>query len=179
MTFDPFTATFEQAQAMPHAHAPRGPVAQWAGAQELLGRRPFFEANPLDGIALCCTRDLVAPEWLARAFLRGFYKVTTCRARSWDEAFGAALPKGANLAAARRTRENRLRVALAVTDITDRDPARATDKALFEAAGKAAGEGATRAEELWREALALRMAHKPRRSKPAGFAKLAGIPKRR
>lgn len=177
--FDPFSTTLEQAQAEPDAYAVRGAVARWAGAQELLQRQAFFEVNPLDGIAVCCIHDLVAPEWLALAYLRGFYKVTGCQVRTWDEAFGPAFPKGVNLAARRRARRDRVHAIVVVKDMLDRDPGRPMDKAFWSEVGVAIGEGATRAEELWREALALGFAHHPRRSQPASFRKAAGVRRRR
>lgn len=185
--FDPFTATLDVALARPDAYATRGAVWQWGGAQLLLGRREFYERHPLDGMAVCALHDLVAPDWLARAFLRGFYAVTNCRARTWDEAFGPAFPKGTNLASKRRARINRGKAALAFSDILRRDPQRAVDKGLWEEIGKLIGEGATRAEELYREALRMGMAlsadavrrgrvHEP---KPAKLGKRAGVRRKR
>ena len=181
--FDPFTATLEEAQAQPDANEPRGAVWRACGAHRLMERRAYYEANPLDGMAVCAVHDLVAPDWLARAYLRGFYAVTTCKARSWDEAFGAPFPKGTNIAAARRARQNRVAAALAFSDILQRDPTRAVDKMLWEEIGTRIGEGATRAEELYREALRMgigRTADQIRGPlRPAKSRKLAGIRRRR
>jgi len=181
--FDPFTATLEEAQAQPDANEPRGAVWRACGAHMLMERRAYYEANPLDGMAVCAVHDLVAPDWLARAYLRGFRTVVNCEARSWDEAFGAPFPKGTNIAAARRARRNRVAVAVAFSDILQRDPSRPVDKALWEEIGARIGEGATRAEELYREALRMgagltaEQVRGPLR--PAKSRKLAGVRRRR
>lgn len=185
--FDPFTATLAQALAHPDAHAIRGAVWQWSGAQELTGRREFYERNPLGGMAVCATHDLVAPDWLARAYLRGFDAVAGCRVRSWDEAFGTPHPKGANLAAQRRSRINRVEAVNAFDDLLQRDPGRPVDKALWEEIGRSIGEGATRAEELYREGLRMGIgstAADIRKRlgwplRPAKFRKLAGVLRKR
>ena len=186
--FDPFTATLEEAQAQPDAHATRGAVWRWIGANRLTHERVAFEGNPLWGMAVCAVHDLVAPDWLASAFLRCYRKVASCEVKTWDEAFGPAFPKGRNLAAARRARFNRPKVALAFSDILQRDPTRAVDAGLWEEIGVRVGEGKTRAEELYREALAMGMASSAKSirsrggvlvSSPAKFEKRAGLPKRR
>lgn len=153
--FDPFTATLDEAKSQPDAYGLRGPVERWAGAQVLTGRSEFYERNPLDGIAVCVLHDLVAPEWLSRAYLQGLHRVVNCRARSWDEAFGAPFKPGKNLAAMPRARLHRIAAANAFSDILQRDPTRRIDKALWREIGDQIGEGATRAEELYREALAM------------------------
>ena len=182
--FDPFTATLDEAQAQPGAYEVRGAVSQWAGAQQLTGRRAAYEADPLAGLAVCVCHDLVAPDWLAMAYMRAYYKVVNCQVRTWDEAFGPAFPKGRNLAAARRARRNRVKVALAVNEALRRDPTRTVGPALWQEIGEQVGEGKTRTEELWREALAIGMAVPVesirlqagvRRRQPASFGKLAGL----
>ena len=127
--FDPFTATLEEAQALQHHLLAgrdglliRGPVLRACGAHELIELRAFYEANPLDGMAQCAVYDLIAPDWLARAFLKGFDAVVNCRVKSWDEAFGSPTPKGRQLDAMRRDRMNRPRVWLLVNDYARRFP---------------------------------------------------------
>jgi hypothetical protein len=53
-------------------------------------------------LRVCANHDLVMPEWVSRAFIRGYDKVLTCRAGSWDEAFGAPYPKGFHLVGTRK-----------------------------------------------------------------------------
>jgi hypothetical protein len=76
---------------------------------------------------------------------------------------------------------------LAFSDRLKRDPMRAVDKALWEEIGREIGEGTTRAEDLYREALrmgiALAAADIRERAgsptRPTTLRKLAGIRRRR
>lgn len=137
--FDPFTATLEEAQALENRllagrDGPliRGPVLRTCGAHELIERRAFYEAGPLNGMAHCAMYDLIAPDWLACAYLKGFEAVASCRAKSWDEAFGSPFPKGRQLPAMRRDRLNRTRVWLLVIDFVKRFPSEPVER-LWEA----------------------------------------------
>ena len=166
--FDPFTASLAEAQAHPDQGGRGGALHRFAAAQGLTTNRVFYEANPLDGIAVCARSDLVAPEWLARAFLRGFDAVLNCRAQSWDEAFGAPYPPNSNISAMRRRRIGIYRVAQVVQEFVTRFPGESVE-ALFAAASatgtnRADGEmgeyarrlgvGKTEAERLYRLAVA-------------------------
>lgn len=42
-SFDPFTATLEEAEGQPDAYDTRGAVWRWAGALDLMGGRAFYE----------------------------------------------------------------------------------------------------------------------------------------
>lgn len=195
-TFDPFTATMEDALALPDCHAVRGPVWQRIGAERLLSHRAHYEASPLDGVAVCLVHDLVAPDWLARAYLRGFYAVKSCDTASWDVAFGAPHRKGVQLAALRRRDAARLRVASVVHEFVQRFPDESID-ALFAAAGATGsdrapghlgeyaaklGVGKTMAYELYAESGKARTvaevrqrAGYPKRATSAKFGKVAGV----
>ncbi len=193
-TFDPWTATFEDAQA---AHGgddgPCGPLHQWAAVQELLAGREQIEAgdgfDALQAVALCAMRGLVMPDWLVTVFLRRYRRVQRLHADSWDDesAFGRPYPKHAQLPALRRRRDGRIKASLAFSDRLQRDPMRAVDKALWEDIGREIGEGATRAEELYREALRMGIgstaADMRKRAgcttRPTTLRKLAGIRRRR
>lgn len=105
-TFDPWTATFEQAlEAEREAERkrpgtdcdPERPIGQWAAAQhiteQLRDRIERGDGNAaMDAVAQCVRRGLVAPDWLVKKFLRCYDSVLNCRAGSWDEAFGAPFP---------------------------------------------------------------------------------------
>lgn len=164
--FDPFKATLEEAQAQPDAYASRasadtvesGAVWRWGGAQRLLGNRAHYEAHPLDGAAVCAVHDLVMPGWLAEAFLKRYRDAAHAHVRTWDEAFGTPLKKGTNLAAYRRARVNRVKAALAFSNALQANPSRPVDKGLWDEIGREIGEGATRTEELYREAVRMNMA---------------------
>lgn len=79
-------------------------MLRWGEAQGILSKREWYEAHPLDGIAACVRADLVAPDWLARPFLRQYSKVLNCDAATWDEAFGPAHYVKGHLATLKRRR---------------------------------------------------------------------------
>ena len=183
-TFDPYSSTLDEAQAQPDAYAIPGPVWRWIGAHGLKRCRSFYEDNAMHGMAQCAIYDLSPPAWLAMAFLRSYRTAALYRVRTWDQAFGAPHPKGKNLALARQAFEGRLRVAQALTAAILADPTRPVDKGLWEDIGAAVGLGATRAQELYREARQIGLVSDPaaiRRcvgnsaSKPARKRKPAGL----
>ncbi|MGN6524956.1 MAG: hypothetical protein ACTHL8_01075 [Burkholderiaceae bacterium] len=203
--FDPFTATLAEAQAQPDASAsPGGAVTRWAAAQRLLADRVHFETNALDGMAICARAGLVAPDWLARAFLQGYDRVLNGHARSWDEAFGASLRKGVNVASLRNRRTARMRVACIVGEFIHAHPdiplsglfAAASDRGKIAADDRVLpfarrlGVGRTEAESLYRQAVRLGWLHDAddirqalghpslARNRPAKFQKAAGLKKR-
>ena len=186
---DPFTGTVEEARAALAQPGGLRPVGAWACAQELIARRAYFEAHPIDGVAKCVKSYLLPPEWLAVAFLRGYYAVMNGRAGSWDAAFGAPYPKGTQLAAVRRRRINRGKVALAVSDAVQTNPEGAIDDEFWESIGRAVGEGKSNAQKLHREAVVIGLAIPiakirgglgwPVRRSPKKSQKLVGIKKRR
>lgn len=193
--FDPWTATFEEAEAAqrdyPGPTDPDAPIFQWAGAQRIsLQLRPRVEAGDgnaaMDAVSQCLRRGLVAPDWLARKFLRCYDQVLNCRVGSWDEAFGPPFPKGKQLARMRFNRHARFAVSNAVLDAIQRDPHRPIDAGLFEEVGRQVGAGKTLAEELYREAVAMGAVDAAEVKKrllspgnPAKSRKLAGISRRR
>ena len=107
MTFDPFTDTLEEAKAQPDAWADHGAVLRWGAAQQITLEREELEIRPIDGIAQCVRAGLVAPNWLAYAFLRQYGKVLNCQVATWDEAFGPAFPAGTHLSTHRLKRDFR------------------------------------------------------------------------
>ena len=109
-TFDPFTSTLEEAQAQPDAYALRGPVLRWGAALEITAHRVRLEQHPIEGVARCVRAGLVAPDWLAAAFMRQYDMALNCRAGTWDEAFGPAQPRGVHLSTLRLRRLYRLRL---------------------------------------------------------------------
>lgn len=104
-------------------------------------------------LRVCANHDLPMPQWLSKAYIRSYDQVLTCRVKSWDEAFGAPFPKGANLNALRKRRELRYRIGLAVLNRIQRYPDMPIDKGLFEAVGKEFNVGASLAEELYYSAV--------------------------
>lgn len=102
-TFDPFTATFEEARLPPGfgVKRPKDTLSQWMAAQELMNRRQFYETEAvMQGVALCLREGLTAPAWLEAAF------VSRCaagvEANSWDHAFGTPYPTRTQVALLRK-----------------------------------------------------------------------------
>ncbi|MFT3963707.1 hypothetical protein [Propionivibrio sp.] len=163
--FDPWTATFEEAQeeqkklesSGKNGSSPVGPLYQFGGACNVV--RLKDEIDKGDGFAVlaaireCVTHGLVAPDWLAFAFNRRYDNVNMARVGSWDDpkAFGRPYPKGTNLAARRKARVGRLAVWLSVVTRRKTSPETPIDKGLFEEIGKALGFGATLAERYYYE----------------------------
>jgi hypothetical protein len=187
-TFDPWTATLDQALAAENessapAAAPTRPVFQWATAQDLQAARERIEAADgfavLQAVADCALHGLVMPDWLVVLYLRRYRRVQRLHVVSWDDetAFGRPYPKNSQLAALRRRRDNRMKAVLAFKARLSREPERAIDKELWAEIGREIGEGATRAEDLYRDALRRGFALKINR--PRISRKLAGIRRRR
>jgi hypothetical protein len=177
-TFDPFTATMEEALAQPDALA----LTRWGNAQRLTAGRERFETNPLEGVQVCAEHGLVMPEWLAAAYSSGYRKAMCGDADSWDECFGSPHPKGTQLARLRVRERARTAVFRDIIDTIRLDPERVIDAWLFEEVGRRHGVGKTLAEELYREAVAAfgyGAAKLKRARNPATLRKLAGIRRRR
>jgi hypothetical protein len=116
MTFDPFISTLEEAKAQPDAWAEHGAVLRWGAAQQINSDREELEKSPIDGVARCVRAGLVAPNWLAYAFLRQYGKVLRCEVASWDEAFGPPFAPGKHLSTYRLQRHFGWRVNELFTD---------------------------------------------------------------
>ena len=183
--FNPFTATLDDARALLDEPDGARLVGAIVGAQTLLANRAFYERHPIDGMAVCARNDLVAPDWLAKAFLRGFDAVLNCRVGSWDEAFGEPYP-GKQLAQLRRRRVNRIKVTLAVSAAMQSDPEQAVDVGFWERIGASVGEGKSQAQTLHAEAVDASIAwgtaseigrslRLPKKSSPTKSRKLTGL----
>lgn len=187
-TFDPWTATLEVAELQPDAdRSPDGAIFQWAVAFDLTARREAIERGDgfdvLQAVAACAVQRLVMPDWLVRAFLRRYRAVQQLQVASWDapEAFGPPYRKGSQLAAMRRRRDNRLRVAKAVREFVQAHPDQPLDP-QWEAIGTAIGEGKSNAQDLYRQAVSMGFAMPPSEIRrrlgwpevPAKLPKLAG-----
>ena len=115
--FDPFAATLDEAQAQHDANViPRGAVLRWGAAQTINDRRDYYAEHPVDGIASCVRHGLIAPDWLAMAFIRQYDKVLTCKVATWNDAFGPAQPTGKHLSTLRLKRQHGLRLRELFTD---------------------------------------------------------------
>lgn len=134
--FNPFAATFEEAQATqseyPDKCSPTGPFFQWEAAQWLAVSRAQVERGDgfgvLQAVAECALHGLVMPAWLVTLYLCRYRSVQLLRVKSWDHpsAFGPPYP-GKQLSAMRLNRINGMRVWLLVNDYVKRDPDRPLD----------------------------------------------------
>lgn len=146
MTFDPWTASFEDAKAAQDGREfsgdPAEPIYQWAAVQKINERRQARDNG--DGFAVlacirnCVTHGLIAPEWLAYAFNRRYDAVLNFRAKSWDDpkAFGRPNKKHVQLAAERKRRVTEWQVWNMARDILARAPDTPIDAHFFECIGK-------------------------------------------
>ena len=148
-TFDPWNASFEEAQAaqakVQHIQGPATPIYQWFAAQELTDTGTQTERTGFDVLACvrkCAIHQLVMPEWLADAFVKRYNSVLNCRAGSWDDdaAFGEPYPRldgqpKRQLKSLRKARLHRVAVWLAVVDAIKENPKLAIDINLFQRIG--------------------------------------------
>ena len=100
----------EEALAQSDPHSLRGPVARWFIAQWVTRRRAYLTEHPIEGVSDCVRHGLVAPDWLADAFIHQYDKVLNYRVATWDEAFGRANPPGKHLLTLRLRRFFTMRV---------------------------------------------------------------------
>ena len=145
--FDPFTATFEEAQAASEGLpvSPPKPLMQFFAARQVDAYRAHVEKGDgfavMRAVAECARCDLPLPDWLAVAFLTRFRAVAHLRVGSWDEAFGVPFPGGKQLAARRRRCEARLRVAQELMDFVERHPELSVDEVYAAASAKVRVDG--------------------------------------
>lgn len=131
---------------------PTGPVFQWAALQELKA----YEAQYLDGhkpvvllaVSECARTGLVMPNWLVKAFLRAFRTGWHYEAKSWDEVFGAPLPKGAHISALQKKRKYSMHVWNEINR-RHRELKRPIDDELFAEVGKELGLGCSLTKEYY------------------------------
>lgn len=98
MSFDPYTATEDEALAEPDSmDFPWSAFRQWKAVQVLNARCLDFRNDPLTGLAICFRARINPPIWLSDAFLFRYDQTKSGSFKSWDEAFGAAHPKGKHI----------------------------------------------------------------------------------
>lgn len=108
--FDPFTATLDEAIS---ADA----VLLWGSAQQIMQKKDYYAKHPIDGVASCVRNGLIAPDWLAVAFIQQYDKVLTCNVSTWDDAFGPAHPKGNHLSTLKLKRQYGFQLRELFTDV--------------------------------------------------------------
>lgn len=149
--FDPFNATIDDAREALKQGNKRA-LLQWAAASMINARKAHFEKQPIDAIAECVMNDMVAPDWLAVAFIARWRDVRHFRLKSWDDAFGLPHAKGTNLAAQRRAKRNTAKVIEAYAKTITENPDMPIDKGFWDLIGNEIDQSGTRAEQIWRDA---------------------------
>jgi hypothetical protein len=157
--FDPWTATYEDAERQPNQDEFPSPLERWWAAYQLTAYREEIlgggGSEVLKAVAQCALNGLVMPKWLATAYLERYSAVKQCKVGSWDseEAFGQPYPKGAQLASRRNKRIKRRAVVSAVTEALRRNPDRSINNDFWEEIGELIGECKTNAHDLYAEAV--------------------------
>lgn len=107
----------------------------------------------LEAVALCLAHGLVAPGWLAAAFVMRYERAAVGDAKSWSdtEVFGAAVPAGLNVSGVRARQQLGPRAYSVALQLLADDPSRPIDKGFYEGVGSEIGRSATAAETLVRE----------------------------
>jgi hypothetical protein len=160
-TLDEALAATEAALAADRTreHDPALPIYQWCALRKLDVERQKFDSGDrmalLGAVRQCANHDLPLPAWAAKAYIEAYDLVLTCRAKSWDEAFGTPYPKNSNLNAMRKRRLLRYAVFNEVRRLLNVDPRPPIDATLFETVGKMVRPpvGKTMAADLYYEAL--------------------------
>jgi len=136
------------------------PLFQSTAANRVNGLRSAVEDGDggavLEAVAACLAHGLVAPGWLASAFVLRVDRVAVGDAKSWaaPEVFGHAIPAGQNVSGVHTRQQLGPRAYDAALQLIADDPERPIDKGFFESVGKLIGRGATAAETLVREHVA-------------------------
>jgi len=184
--FDPWTATFEEAleaeteaerQRPGSDYEPDRSISQWAAAQHIVDHlRDRVESGDgnaaMDAVAQCVRSGLIAPDWLARKFLRCYDSVLNCRVASWDQAFGAPFPPRAKLEVWRLRRRMRWQL-LAFFRAPDAPPRTAEG---WKAAAAALGITPKQAKEWTPKTRSNTKGHKPYRKSTTASAEQAHDP---
>lgn len=195
MMFDPWTATFEEATSAQRdweaagggTTSPLGPIFQANSAKQVLTMRSEIDSGNgravLQAIGIVVLHGLIAPDWLASAYLQRLRAVTHADVGSWDDqkAFGRPYPKGTNLAATKKASVGRLAVWVDVKNHMAKFPDTPIDKGLFELIGKPLGFGVTLTEEYYYAAKRTygRLFGPVIRANPAKLKKTAGLRRRK
>lgn len=158
-TFEEAMAEHERVLALNPSRSnadPTLPFFQWAAFQDIKQLEEAFNKGNGWGLmrAICeCARcNLPLPEWVAKGYLRAYYKVVKCEEKSWDAVFGNPYTKGTNLNALKKKRELKFVVFNDIIGQVKCAPETAIDVQLFECVGKKHNIGKTLAEEYYREA---------------------------
>ncbi len=170
MAFDPWTATFEEASALTEFAMANGenignptlPLFQIEGAQKVRECENLLNKTKdrfyvVKAAMHCAQRGLVMPDWLATEFCNSYHLIVGASAGSWDDprVFGKPFPKGAQLAAIRKRRLQKAKVARVVNDLLREKDSRGkpfpVGKEFWRIVGKVIGTTANEAQSLYKQ----------------------------
>ncbi|MBA2588725.1 MAG: hypothetical protein H0U98_08890 [Alphaproteobacteria bacterium] len=104
----------------------------------------------LKAIRICANRDLVMPDWVARAFISRFDRILNTKADSWDEVFGRPHPKGQTAVKLHKRRSLRAQVFDRVQQLHEANPKRwPISDGTFEQVGEEFGIKKTQCNKLY------------------------------
>ncbi|MGD9597627.1 MAG: hypothetical protein AB7G76_06320 [Steroidobacteraceae bacterium] len=130
---------------------PTSPFSQWVGLHKLDAYEQSFKSGNkyalMCALRECARASLPMPDWVATAYIGAFDCVSFYRAKTWDDVFGPALPKGAQLAALRKRLMKSVQVWNAVNERHKRGEA--IDDALFADVGQKLALGLSLTKEYY------------------------------
>lgn len=133
----------------------QGPFSRWFKAMMLLRLAMEYEKSGDEKIILravntCVMGDFALPWWCAVAFRGGYLKITQRRAKSWDDAFGRPLPKGARLDVLREQPRKEWEVWIRIKEIRSEHPGTPLDRnGIFKIVGEELGLSSSLAEKYY------------------------------
>ncbi|MFM1911818.1 MAG: hypothetical protein RJB18_1209 [Pseudomonadota bacterium] len=156
-TFDPWIASLQEAQTVEQAipielqEFNQSPTNQWYVAQEINNNKKNILSGDsrklIDSVASCLSAGLIAPNWLASAFLSRYRVVNDYESKSWDDpkVFGLPHPKGTQLQSQRKRLFKMRLVYIEVSKHIDKP----IGEELFEMVGKKLHMGKTLVNEYY------------------------------
>lgn len=133
---------------------PSNLFSRWDGLQFLKELEKQFAAGEkfalMAALRVCARISVPMPDWVAENYILAHDTILNYRAKSWDDVFGASLPKGAHLNALRKKRMFMYAVYNEV--IKRANDGKPVDEFLFEDVGRLFHIGKTLAGEYFYEA---------------------------
>ena len=122
-------------------HGPKAPYVMYEVTRLLKRLQLKYEAGEqfalMGALWICGLHETLIPRWAAEAFEKGYFKLARYEVRTLDEAFGARVPKGAQL----RALSARERWGRTILDdvMTRRAAGQPIDDRMFEEIGEVIG----------------------------------------
>lgn len=151
--------TCEQAITEPQGKDVRPVIAQWTDAHYFKELEKEYQKSKnkaiiLEAVYICSLNGFELPEWLQIAYINAYRKIKHYKAKSWDEVFGRARPKGIHLGTKRELWLKKCQVYNRINEIIKTEPDTPIDERLFERVGgpkELAIGGSTKIAEIYYE----------------------------